>query len=83
MAQTRRDFIGMALTGVTAVGGVCALGAMKQSWDPLPSVQSAGFVTVDVSSMNEQAGAPSNGEVSLSLFFVKVRIWQRIAHVIL
>ena len=53
MAQTRRDFIGMALTGVTAVGGVCALGAMKQSWDPLPSVQSAGFVTVDVSSMNE------------------------------
>ena len=53
MAQTRRDFIGMALTGVTAVGCVCALGAMKQSWDPLPSVQSAGFVTVDVSSMNE------------------------------
>lgn len=53
MAQTRRDFIGMALTGVTAVGGVCALGAMKQSWNPLPSVQSAGFVTVDVSSMNE------------------------------
>lgn len=53
MAQTRRDFIGMALGGITAVGGVCALGAMKKSWDPLPSVQSAGFVTVDVSSMNE------------------------------
>ena len=53
MAQTRRDFIGMALGGITAVGGVYALGAMKKSWDPLPSVQSAGFVTVDVSSMNE------------------------------
>lgn len=53
MAQTRRDFIGMALGSITAVGGVYALGAMKKSWDPLPSVQSAGFVTVDVSSMNE------------------------------
>ena len=51
--QKRRDFIGMALAGVTAVGGVCALGAMKKSWDPLPSVQSAGFVTVDVSTIAE------------------------------
>lgn len=53
MAQSRRDFIGMALGGVTAIGGVVALGAMKKSWDPLPSVQSAGFVTVDLSLMNE------------------------------
>ena len=51
--QKRRDFIGMALGGVTAIGGVVALGAMKKSWDPLPSVQSAGFVTVDLSLMNE------------------------------
>lgn len=53
MAQSRRDFIGMALGGVTAIGSVIALGAMKKSWDPLPSVQSAGFVTVDLSLMNE------------------------------
>lgn len=53
MAQSRRDFIGMALGSVTAIGGVFTLGAMKKSWDPLPSVQSAGFVTVDLSSMNE------------------------------
>jgi hypothetical protein len=30
MAQTRRDFIGMALGGITAVGGACALGTMKR-----------------------------------------------------
>lgn len=53
MAQTRRDFLGYALGGITAVGGACALGAMKKSWDPLPSVQSAGFVSVDLSSMSE------------------------------
>lgn len=53
MAQTRRDFIGMALSGVTAVGGVCTLGAMKKTWDPLPSVQSAGFVTIDISTIAE------------------------------
>ncbi|AFL69205.1 ubiquinol-cytochrome c reductase iron-sulfur subunit [Sulfurospirillum barnesii] len=51
--QNRRDFIGMALGGVTAVGGVIALGAMKKTWDPLPSVQSAGFITVDLSPMQE------------------------------
>ncbi|MBP9565861.1 MAG: twin-arginine translocation signal domain-containing protein, partial [Sulfurospirillum sp.] len=51
--QNRRDFIGMALGGVTAVGGVMALGAMKKTWDPLPSVQSAGFITVDLSPMQE------------------------------
>ena len=55
MAQSRRDFIGMALGGVTAVGGVFALGAMKKSWDPLPSVQSAGFVSVDISGIEEGA----------------------------
>ena len=54
MAQhSRRDFIGWALGGISAVGGVLALGAMKKSWDPLPSVQSAGFVSVDLSGMKE------------------------------
>jgi len=49
--QSRRDFLGMAFGGVAAVGGVFALGAMKKSWDPLPSVQAAGFTTVDLSPM--------------------------------
>ena len=51
--QSRRDFIGMAFGGVAAVGGVISLGAMKKTWDPLPSVQSAGFITVDLSPMIE------------------------------
>ena len=51
--QNRRDFIGMAFGGVAAVGGAFALGAMKKTWDPLPSVQSAGFVRVDVSAIQE------------------------------
>jgi len=42
--QSRRDFIGMAFGGFAAAGGVIALGAMKKTWDPLPSVQSAGFI---------------------------------------
>lgn len=49
--QNRRDFLGMAFGGVAAVGGVFALGAMKKTWDPLPSVAAAGFVTVDLSPM--------------------------------
>lgn len=51
--QKRRDFIGMAFGGVAAVGGVFALGAMKRTWDPLPSVQSAGFTRVDISAIQE------------------------------
>jgi len=47
--QSRRDFLGMAFGGVAVVGGVFALGAMKKSWDPLPSVQAAGFTTIDLS----------------------------------
>jgi ubiquinol-cytochrome c reductase iron-sulfur subunit len=47
--QSRRDFLGMAFGGVAAVGGILSLGAMKKTWDPLPSVQAAGFVTVDLS----------------------------------
>ena len=47
----RRDFLGMAFSGIAAIGGVAALGAMKKTWDPLPSVVAAGVTTVDVSSM--------------------------------
>ena len=51
--QKRRDFLGMTLGGVTAIGGIFALKAIRQTWDPLPSVASAGFVTVDISSIQE------------------------------
>ena len=47
--SSRRDFMGKALGGFTAVGGIAALYAMKRSWDPLPSVKAAGFTTIDVS----------------------------------
>ena len=47
--QSRRDFLGMAFGAVSAVGGILALGAMKATWDPLPSVMAAGFTTVDLS----------------------------------
>lgn len=49
----RRDFLGMALGGVATVGAVASLYAMKRSWDPLPSVVSAGFSTVDLSALQE------------------------------
>ena len=52
--SNRRDFMGYALGGFTAIiGGIPALYAMKRSWDPLPSVKAAGFTTVDVSSAIE------------------------------
>ena len=44
----RRDFMGMALGGFTALGGIGALYAMKRTWDPLPSVKAAGFTTIDL-----------------------------------
>jgi len=47
--SNRRDFMGMALGGFTALGGIAALYAMKRTWDPLPSVKAAGFTTVDLS----------------------------------
>jgi len=49
----RRDFMGMALGGFTALGGLGALYAMKRTWDPLPSVKAAGFTTVDLSGAQE------------------------------
>ena len=51
--QSRRDFLGMAFGGFAAAGGVMALGAMKKTWDPLPSVKAAGFTTVDLSPLQE------------------------------
>jgi ubiquinol-cytochrome c reductase iron-sulfur subunit len=44
----RRDFMGMALGGFTALGGIGALYAMKRTWDPLPSVKAAGFTTLNM-----------------------------------
>ena len=51
--KSRRDFLGMAFGGFAAVGGIMSLGAMKASWDPLPSVKAAGFITVDLSPMKD------------------------------
>ncbi len=51
--KERRSFLGMSLGLFTAAGGVAALGAMKRSWDPLPSVKAAGFTTVDLSGAQE------------------------------
>lgn len=48
---TRRDFLGMSLAAVAGVGAICSLGAMKKTWDPLPSVVAGGFTTVDISSL--------------------------------
>lgn len=49
----RRDFLGMTFGAVAAVGAGFSLYAMKRSWDPLPSVMSAGFTTVDLSGMQD------------------------------
>ncbi|RUM62402.1 MAG: ubiquinol-cytochrome c reductase iron-sulfur subunit [Sulfurimonas sp.] len=51
--ESRRGFIGKAFGAVAGVGAVASLVAMKRTWDPLPSVMSAGFTTVDVSSLVE------------------------------
>ncbi len=50
--MNRRDFLGMTLGGIAAIGAGASLYAMKKSWDPLPSVISAGFTTVDLSPMD-------------------------------
>ncbi len=51
--SNRRDFMGMALGGFTALGGIGALYAMKKTWDPLPSVKAAGFTTIDLKDAQE------------------------------
>jgi ubiquinol-cytochrome c reductase iron-sulfur subunit len=49
----RRDAMGIAFGACAAVGGAFALGGMKSSWNPLPSVKAAGTTTVDISSAEE------------------------------
>ncbi|MDE6885944.1 MAG: ubiquinol-cytochrome c reductase iron-sulfur subunit [Helicobacteraceae bacterium] len=47
----RRDFLGMSLAAIAAVGAAASLVAMKKSWDPLPSVVAGGFTSVDISQL--------------------------------
>lgn len=49
----RRNLMGLALGGFTALGGLGALYAVKRTWDPLPSVKAAGFTTIDLSGAEE------------------------------
>ncbi|MDD3774468.1 MAG: Rieske 2Fe-2S domain-containing protein [Sulfurovaceae bacterium] len=51
--SNRRDFMGMALGSFAALGALGALYAAKRTWDPLPSVKSAGFTTIDLSPAQE------------------------------
>ncbi|MBQ2431061.1 MAG: Rieske 2Fe-2S domain-containing protein [Campylobacter sp.] len=51
--KERRDFIGLAFGATAAVGGILALGGLKKSWDPLPSVRAAGFTTIDLGGVKE------------------------------
>ncbi len=51
--SSRRGFMGKAFGAVAGVGAVGSLVAMKQSWDPLPSVKAAGFTEIDLSSIEE------------------------------
>lgn len=49
----RRDFLGMSLVGVGALGAIASIVAMKRTWDPLPSVVSAGITVIDIGTMQE------------------------------
>lgn len=51
--KSRRGFMGKAFGAVAGVGALGSLVAMKQTWDPLPSVKAAGFTKVDVSAIEE------------------------------
>ena len=53
MKNGRRAFMGKAFGAVAGVGAVASLYAMKKTWDPLPSVRSAGFTTLDMSAYKE------------------------------
>jgi Rieske Fe-S protein len=75
--QSRRDFLGMAFGGVAAVGGVFALGAMKKSWDPLPSVQAAGFTTIDLSPIEPGQIRTIEWRKNQFLFYARMKIWSQ------
>jgi ubiquinol-cytochrome c reductase iron-sulfur subunit len=47
--KSRRAFMGKVLAGTAGVATVASLYAMKRTWDPLPSVVTAGFTTIDLS----------------------------------
>ncbi len=49
--NSRRGFMGKAFGAVAGVGAVGSLVAMKQTWDPLPSVKAAGFTNVDLTTV--------------------------------
>jgi len=51
--NSRRGFMGKAFGAVAGIGAIGSLVAMKQSWDPLPSVKAAGFTTLDMSAYAE------------------------------
>ena len=51
--SSRRGFMGKAFGAVAGVGALGSLVAMKQSWDPLPSVAAAGFTEIDLSTCEE------------------------------
>ncbi len=53
MDKNRRAFMGKVLAGTAGVATAFSLYAMKRTWDPLPSVISAGFTTVDLSPLKE------------------------------
>jgi len=53
--SSRRGFMGKLFGFTAAVGAGGSLIAMKQSWDPLPSVKAAGFTTVDTAGFEENA----------------------------
>lgn len=53
MKNGRRGFMGKAFGAVAGVGAIASLYAMKKTWDPLPSVRSAGFTTLDMSAYKE------------------------------
>ena len=43
----------MAFGAVAGVGAIASLYAMKKTWDPLPSVKTAGFTTLDMSAYKD------------------------------
>jgi len=51
--NSRRGFMGKAFGAVAGVGAVASLYTMKRTWDPLPSVKAAGFITLDMSVYKE------------------------------